>query len=393
MTEYRKWRARGALLSHTAATSLGAIPRALSQSAVAGEGLNFLTYSRGTGLSMADLAGLIRQGLDASGLPVANHVFTTGGPSAGEEPSAREVYGATVALVQSGHIPTAAIQCPRLFAPRRFKAAVVHYELREVPFPQRVGIPFLDQIWTTSRFVQEAFARCTRKPVHVLPVPIVASGGVGGRMRDHLGLGAEYLFGYQFDLASSGERKYPQAVAAAYMRAFPQPEGGVRLLLKSAHASSSPAVWADLNRQVDGRPDIMLVDDYWATDVIDAFFLDIDCYVSLHRAEGFGITIAKAMAAGKPVVATAYSGNVDLMNDMNSIGVPFRLVRVGENPIYPPSGYWAEPDTAFAADALRQLVTDPEAGREMGRRARAEILTERTPQRTGAWLRERLPSS
>ena len=391
MTEYNKWRARGALLGHTAVTSMGAIPRALHQSGVPGEGLNFVTYGPGTGLSMGDLARLMRLGLDASRLPVANHLFTTGGPSAREDSSTREIYGSTLALVQSGHIPTAAIQYPRLFVPHRFRAAVVHYELREVPISQRVGIPFLDQVWTTSTFVQQAFSRCTRKPVHVMPVPIIASGGRRGQMRDHLGLGDEYLFGYQFDLASSGERKYPQAVTTAYLKAFPKPEESVRLLLKSANASSSPEVWAELRRQVDARPDILLVDDYWSRDVIDAFFLDIDCYVSLHRAEGFGLTIAHAMAAGKPVVATAYSGNVDLMNGSNSIGVPFRLVNVGVNPIYPPDGVWAEPDTGFAADAMRDLVAHPETGREMGRRAREQILAERTPEQAGVWLRERLP--
>ena len=393
MTEYNKWRARGRLLSHTAGAALGTIPRSLGQSVVPGEGLNFLTYGPGPGLSMADLAGLLRLGLDSSGLPVANHFLTTADSTAAEGASTRDVYGTTLALVQSGHIPTAAIQCPRLFSPRRFRAAVVHYELREVPLAQRVGIPFLDQIWTTSRFVQEAFSQCTRKTIHVLPVPILAPGGVGGRLREYLGLDGEYLFGYQFDLASSGERKYPQAVATAYLKAFPRPEEGVCLLLKAAHASSSPAVWAELQGQVAGRSDIMLVDDYWSKDVIDSFFLDIDCYVSLHRAEGFGLTIAKAMAAGKPVVATAYSGNVDLMNEANSIGVPFRLVKVGTNPIYPPNGTWAEPDTDFAAEALRHLATHPGVGREMGYRARDEVLEERTPQRTGVWLREHLVPS
>ena len=391
MTGYNKWQARAELLRHTAATSIRAVPRALRQSSSPGPGINFLTYSPGSGLSMADLGDLLGLGLEATGLPVANHFMTTksGGHHGRDEVS--RLFPATVALVQSGHIPTAALQYPRLFTGWRFITSVVHYELPEVPGPQRLGVPFLDEIWTTSRFVQESFGSFTKKPVRVLPVPIVPAPSVPGRMRHYLGLGEEYLFGYQFDLASSGERKNPQGVARAYLAAFPAVSDDVRLLLKAAHAASAPEVWANLQRLVEGRRDILLVDEYWPREVVETFFEDIDCYVSLHRAEGFGLTIAKAMAAGKPVIATAYSGNTDLMSADNSVGVPYRLVKVGPNPVYPSEGTWADPDIDLAADAMRDMEAHRGTGRRMGRRGRELVLADRTPERTGAWLREHLP--
>ena len=62
-----------------------------------------------------------------------------------------------------------------------------------------------------------------------------------------------------------------------------------------------------------------------------------DCYVSLHRSEGFGLTMAEAMYFGRPVIATGYSGNLDFMTEENSYLVPHTLVEIGPdaNP-YPP---------------------------------------------------------
>ena len=52
-----------------------------------------------------------------------------------------------------------------------------------------------------------------------------------------------------------------------------------------------------------------------------------DCYVSLHRSEGLGLTMAEAMALGKPVIATGYSGNLHFMTPENSYLVDFARVR------------------------------------------------------------------
>ena len=76
----------------------------------------------------------------------------------------------------------------------------------------------------------------------------------------------------------------------------------------------------------------------------------VDAHVSLHRSEGFGLHLADAMAAGKPVIATGYSGNLAYMATENSSLVPYELVPVGfGNEPYPPDANWAEPDEVEAA--------------------------------------------
>jgi glycosyltransferase involved in cell wall biosynthesis len=116
-----------------------------------------------------------------------------------------------------------------------------------------------------------------------------------------------------------------------------------------------------------------------------------DCYVSLHRAEGFGLTMAEAMAIGKPVIGTGYSGNVDFMNSENSYLVDYEMGLVGpECEIYPPEGEWAEPSVEHAAELMRRVYENPDEAMRIGERAREDIARALSPEATGAAMRARL---
>jgi glycosyltransferase involved in cell wall biosynthesis len=113
--------------------------------------------------------------------------------------------------------------------------------------------------------------------------------------------------------------------------------------------------------------------------------------VSLHRSEGFGLTIAECMALGKPVIATAYSAPTDFMTEQNSYPVPYGLTRVGADAqIYPAEGTWAEPDVSAAARLMRQVVDDPADAALKGERARGDIARLYAPAVTGSIARARL---
>jgi glycosyltransferase involved in cell wall biosynthesis len=117
----------------------------------------------------------------------------------------------------------------------------------------------------------------------------------------------------------------------------------------------------------------------------------VDAYVSLHRSEGFGLGLAEAMALGKPVIGTAYSGNLEFMNAGNSCLVGYSLVDVGSDAYpYPDGQVWAEPDVEAASYYMRRLVEDPRFATELGRRAADDMAVLFSPEAAGRRLRDEL---
>ncbi|HZE12626.1 MAG TPA: glycosyltransferase [Chthoniobacterales bacterium] len=140
-----------------------------------------------------------------------------------------------------------------------------------------------------------------------------------------------------------------------------------------------------------GRPDIVLVDGYLSPVENASFTALADCYVSLHRAEGFGLTIAEAMAQGKPAIATAYSGNLEFMTPENSYLCPSRRCSVGPRcEPYPAESHWSEPDLSVAAELLRQVYEDREEAAARGAHAAADIRSFHSPATAGRIISERL---
>jgi glycosyltransferase involved in cell wall biosynthesis len=116
-----------------------------------------------------------------------------------------------------------------------------------------------------------------------------------------------------------------------------------------------------------------------------------DCYVSLHRSEGLGLTMAEAMSLGKPVIATGYSGNMDFMTEENSCLVPWSPVLVGSGAEgYPASATWAEPDLEAAAQLMRRVFVDQEFASELGQRAQADIAQRFSAAVTGERMKRHL---
>ena len=116
-----------------------------------------------------------------------------------------------------------------------------------------------------------------------------------------------------------------------------------------------------------------------------------DCYVSLHRSEGLGLTMGEAMYFGKPVIATAYSGNLDFMTQENSFLVPHTMVEIGPGAgPYPADKQWAEPDLDRAAELMRRVFEDPESAAEHGRRAAEDIRRTHSPEAAAGTLKTRI---
>ena len=115
-----------------------------------------------------------------------------------------------------------------------------------------------------------------------------------------------------------------------------------------------------------------------------------DAYVSLHRSEGFGLTLAEAMFYGKPVIATAYSGNVDFFGVGNGFPVRYELATLDEDAgPYARGSRWAEPDVVHAAEQMRRVVSDDAERRRVSEQARRDVRRQLSLEAVGGVLQKR----
>jgi glycosyltransferase involved in cell wall biosynthesis len=263
------------------------------------------------------------------------------------------------------------------------------WETDSIPPRWERAFALVDEIWVYSRFMAENIDTVASVPVIVLPPPVQRPPNPAPPLR--LGVPDDgFLFLFVFDYLSTIQRKNPVGLIEAFKRAF-APGEGPRLLLKTINAPLRPLAEEEVLWAAHGRPDIHIVDRSLSGAERDGLMAACDCYVSLHRSEGFGLTLAEAMAIGKPVIGTGYSGNLDFMNAENSYLVEYGLGRVGPDcEIYPAEGEWAEPSVEHAAELMRRVYERPEEAAAIGARAREDIARELSAQATGAAMRRRL---
>jgi len=282
----------------------------------------------------------------------------------------------------------AAVAGVELFA-NRYSIGVWFWETNILRDEDRAATRYLDELWVASDYVRSAIAPVVDIPVRVIPVPVEAPADPV-RERAGLGLPDGFMFLFVFDFWS-GPRKNPVAVVEAFKRAFAPGEGPV-LVLKSINGRDwKPRQLEHLTLLSDGRDDIVLRDGYVSSAERDEYLATCDCYVSLHRSEGLGLTMAEAMALGKPVIATGYSGNLEFMNEANSYLVPYELVDVPTDWwAYEPGATWAEPDVDAAATLMRHAWERLAEALAVGERGRAELLERFSPERTARFVAGRL---
>ncbi len=251
------------------------------------------------------------------------------------------------------------------------------WELPAAPRSWLRDASLLTEVWAPSRYTAGAFTGA-RSPVRVVPHPIIAAdyADVRPAPRRH----AFHAISL-FDVKSSAARKNPQGALAAFVRAFGDAPD-VRLTIKAQNGDAYPGLIEALRR---GAPaNVEVIDEVWPQARVNALIAGADAVLSLHRAEGFGLVLAEAMALGTPVIATAWSGNLDFMDETCALMVPAGRI-AAEDPQGAYRGQaWADPDLDAAAAALIRLRNDPEIGRRLSAAARDKVASLLSPQ---AWAR------
>ncbi len=279
------------------------------------------------------------------------------------------------------------------------------WELEAFPSGWEFGFAGLDQLWCPSTFTAQALA--LRSPVPVSALPHLIDWGRADRLaqrrlaqprRERI---TPFTVLFAFDFWSTLGRKNPLGAIEAFQRAFPPGTSTApgesadlpqaRLVLKLSSGRQFPDAADQLRQRALADPRIQVLDGHLPLDQLDDLYGEADVLLSLHRAEGFGLTLAEAMAGGLPVVATGYSGNLDFMPPGSAELVPYRRVPIARTEGDYREGWpWAEPDLDAAAAALRRLAFDGDHHRRLALAGRAAAHERLSPAALAAVVRQRL---
>jgi glycosyltransferase involved in cell wall biosynthesis len=274
----------------------------------------------------------------------------------------------------------------------RYVIANWYWELPEMPDEWLTEFEYADEVWAASNFIRDAIAR--KAPVPVVRVPAVVQLSRGRRLsRSELGLPeGKFLFLAMLDMRSVPERKNPLGVVRAFKRAFAATDDTVGLVVKTlSNTDLAQPVLETLNQEIEGWSNVVVIDRLLTRNELTSLIDACDCFVSLHRAEGFGLPPAEAMSLGKPAIMTNWSGNTDYMTSDNCAAIDYELVKLGRNyGPYKADQVWAEPDLDQAAHWMKKLVAEPVLAKQIGLRGQETINSQFSPEAVGRIINERL---
>ncbi|MEG4290734.1 glycosyltransferase [Microcoleus sp. C2C3] len=272
----------------------------------------------------------------------------------------------------------------------RYNIGFWAWELPNFPPELQFGFNYFDEIWTFSNHAVEAISAVSPIPViKVMPSLVFPPVFLG---REALGLPKDkFIFLFMFDSLSTFERKNPRAVVEAFIQAFGKSNQDVCLVIKFSNSQHYPRQRDEFKVLAAQYPSIHLIEGHLMREEVNALVYNCDCYVSLHRAEGFGLTMAEAMYWGKPTIATAYSSNIEFMNVGNSFLVKYDLVSISEDiGPYKKGNIWAAPDIEHAAALMHYVFHNYEQAKLVGARAARETQSLLSPHAIGKRIRTRL---
>ncbi|MGQ9371441.1 glycosyltransferase [Azospirillum sp. ST 5-10] len=359
-------------------------------------GVNLIGYARGQ-LGIGEDVRMAARAMRAAGLPFSVYNVEPG----------REVCQGddSIAALLSDRLPyavnlfcttgietarLAAVEGAALFDGRR-TIGFWPWELPDWPAAWRHAYDLVDEVWASSRYTYQAYVGSSPRPVRHMPmaVTVEATAGLG---RGDFGLPADrFLFVFAFDALSSLARKNPAACVRAFRTAFPRGDEPVGLVVKAMRAVPGDPSWQALLEDARADRRIAVVARTLDRGAVLDLYRACDCFVSLHRAEGFGRGIAEAMMLGKPVIVTGHSGNMDFTTPGSAALVDHRLLPLapGDYP-FGDGQRWAEPDGAHAAWWMRRLADDEPLRRRLAGQGRALTAAAYAPAVVGAEYAARL---
>jgi glycosyltransferase involved in cell wall biosynthesis len=269
-------------------------------------------------------------------------------------------YDVNVAYMATDQLPLAL----RELGPQRTAASYnilrTYWELPRAPAAWAPLLENVQELWAPSAFVADAFRDVFRGSIAIIP-PCVTVERQTRYERAHFSMNeGRFYYLFSFDYYSRAVRKNPLGVLRAFSAAFPDRREDVGLVIKSTGPTKlARDVAAQIKAAARKDARIVVIESSVSRDEVLSLIEQSDCYVSLHRSEGFGLGMAEALAFGKPVIGTDFSGATDFLSAETGYPVPFTLRKLTSGEYFAGEGQsWAEPDPGAAVEIMRRVFYD-----------------------------------
>ncbi len=283
----------------------------------------------------------------------------------------------------------------------RYNIGYWPWELGAWPKEWEMMLDLVDEVWVSTQHTYDALKPVCKKPLQLMPMAVelgpVKKFKSRNQVRESFKLNTSAkLFCFAFDLNSYIERKNPMACVQAFLQAFPKTDykaKQVGLVVKVQKPRAYNAAWLELKKIARSDRRIRIIEETLDRPTLLALYGACDCYVSLHRAEGFGRGMAEALQLGLHVICTGYSGNVDFCQPPYADLVKYRLVRVKKGQYPRATGQvWAEPNVRHAAQLMHQFYENAQSIVESGTKAKLKPMDDSifAPEVVGARYKKRL---
>lgn len=345
-----------------------------SRSSASGEfrkGVNLIGYAYGQ-LGIGEDVRMAAHALHAAGVPFTIINFDPG-PAISNGDRSVEPWVTDDPIFSINLICLTALENLRLYLEKgqslfsgRYNIGYWPWELENWPKNWLHCLSLVDEVWASSSHIKQALDRVCHLPVRLMPMAVVLDRPVirKSNLRSKYNLPQkETLFVFSFDGGSYIERKNPKAIVSAFELAFPLGTENVALIIKCMRPQTRDPAWAGILLAARKDKRIVIISKTLSKEEVLELYAACDCYVSLHRAEGFGRGIAEALVLNLKVIATGYGGNVDFCTPTKSTLIPYNLVPILENQYVDcVDNYWAEPDITVAAAAMATVHTTGRLG-------------------------------
>lgn len=281
------------------------------------------------------------------------------------------------------------------FTASLYRIGVWVWELPAAPPASLEHAKAYDEIWVPSTFNKRAFSAITRTPVHHVPYAVGLPPAEGGSFRGRLGIPeGDFVFLYMFDASSYVERKNPHALLEAFAREFAA-DDRAHLVLKISYLDPRNPFAHELARARQAAPRIRVMEEVLRESELASLLSSADCYVSPHRSEGFGFTLAEAMLLGRPVIATDYGSTRDFLDEETGFPVPYHLLEIERDigAFYPRGAVWADIDVGALARTMRLVRDNPSEARRRALAARERVEAQYSEEAIGRRIAARLAAS